>query len=111
MPNQDFVAVAEYLYAARRRRDHLPGSDMFGEPAWDALLFVFISQGRERLVSITDVVAGAAAPPTTGLRWLGVLESRKLIIREDDPADRRRSYVKLTPKGFDWMHRFLRLTD
>lgn len=38
-------------------------------------------------------------PPTTALRWIEVLEARRLVTRRTDPADRRRACISLTEKA------------
>lgn len=45
-------------------------------------------------------------PPTTGLRWLGVLAEEGLVVRENDPEDHRRVLVRLTRAGITAMERF-----
>ncbi len=101
------LALARKAYALRRKRDSLFGNpDLFGEPAWDILLDLFIAQGEGKRVSVSSACIGSAAPPTTGLRWLGVLAEQGLVVRENDPDDHRRVLVRLTPAGTAAMERF-----
>lgn len=81
------------------------------EPAWDILLDLFIAQGEGKTVSVSSACIGSASPPTTGLRWLGVLADEGLIVRENDPADHRRVLVRLTPAGTAAMERFFDEAD
>jgi len=76
------------------------GGDLFGEPAWDILLDLFIAAKEGKRISITSACIGAAAPSTTSLRWLNILEREQLIEREGDSNDLRRSYVRLTGAGY-----------
>lgn len=101
------VALARKAYALRRKRAHIFGNpDLFGEPAWDILLDLFIAQGDGKPVSVSSACIGSAAPATTGLRWLGVLADEGLIERESDCEDHRRVLVRLTPAGTAAMERF-----
>lgn len=101
------VALARKAYALRRKRAAIFGNpDLFGEPAWDILLDLFIAQGEGKPVSVSSACIGSAAPATTGLRWLGVLADEGLVVRENDPEDHRRVLVRLTPAGRAAMERF-----
>lgn len=102
------LARTEQIYRARRKRDKLFDAQLFGEPAFDILLDLFISQRRGRRVSVTSCCIAAAAPPTTALRHIQRLEDALLIERQADRRDKRRSYVELTPIGLSLVERFFR---
>jgi hypothetical protein len=111
-PPSSHLALARKAYALRRKRASLFGNaDLFGEPAWDILLDLFIAQGEGKQVSVSSACIGSASPPTTGLRWLGILADEGLILRENDPADHRRVLVRLTPAGTAAMERFFDEAD
>lgn len=95
------------LYGNRRRRVKLFGPDLFGEPAWDILLDLFIATETGKQISVTSACIGAAVPLTTALRWLSMLEARRLIVRENDNKDARRSYVRLSELGRELMDQYL----
>lgn len=98
------LELARQAYRDRRRRERLfAGADLFGEPAWDILLDLFIAAREGKRISITSACIGASAPPTTALRWLNILERHGLIEREGDTRDHRRSYVRLTAAGQERM--------
>ena len=99
--------LARRAYADRRRRDKVFQNDLFGEPAWDILLDLFISAKQGKRVSVSSACIGAAVPNTTALRWLAVLEQRGLIVREDDPADARRAFLHLSAEAYARMCDFL----
>jgi hypothetical protein len=104
------LALARHTYALRRQRAELFGSaDLFGEPAWDILLDLYIARGEGKPVSVSSACIGSASPPTTGLRWLSVLTEQGLIAREADAQDHRRIMVHLTERGIAAMERFLTL--
>ncbi|WP_181443433.1 MarR family winged helix-turn-helix transcriptional regulator [Porphyrobacter sp. YT40] len=106
-PSHSHLALARKAYALRRKRGAIFGNpDLFGEPAWDILLDLFIARAEGKSVSVSSACIGSAAPATTGLRWLGVLADEGLILREPDPEDNRRVMVRLTTAGCTAMERF-----
>ena len=101
------AATARQVYDKRRKRAALFGnSELFGEPAWDILLDLYIAHAENKPVSVSSACIGSAAPPTTGLRWLGVLAENELILREHDPEDQRRVLVRLTDRGIAAMDKY-----
>ena len=96
-----WLDLAREHYRNRRSRDKIFGREtLFGEPAWDVLLDLFIAAKENRKVSVMSACIGAAVPSTTGLRWISALEREGLLARENDPNDARRTYVLLTPTGY-----------
>ncbi|MEM7688224.1 MAG: winged helix DNA-binding protein [Pseudomonadota bacterium] len=99
-----FAEMARLSYAKRRKRVAIFGDpELFGEPAWDILLDLYIAQAEDKTVSVSSACIGSASPPTTGLRWLGVLADQGLLEREHDPLDQRRVLVRLTDKALEAM--------
>lgn len=96
----------KHLEARRARARFLP-VDLFGEPAWDLLLDLFVAGEEGKGVSITSACIASGAPSTTALRWIGVLEERGLIVKVPDPEDGRRIYVSLTGTSHNAMLRWL----
>lgn len=102
------LAMARHAYWLRRQRTQIFGSgDLFGEPAWDILLDLYIAHAEGKPVSVSSACIGSASPATTGLRWLSVLADHDLIAREADRQDQRRIMVTLTRRGIAAMERFL----
>jgi len=102
------VQLARRLYADRRRRQlTFNNAAIFGEPAWDILLDLYVAQAEDRQISVSSACIGSAAPPTTGLRWLGILQVEGLVLREHDPQDQRRILVRLSPDGIKRMEDYL----
>ena len=99
-----WVELARQSYEDRRRRTKIfQSDDLFGEPAWDILLDLFIAAKERRRVSVTSACIGSAVPSTTALRWIAILERQGLLLREADPGDARRVYVKLSARGYQAM--------
>jgi hypothetical protein len=91
---------AAQAYAERRLRDKVFNDpEIFGEPAWDALLDIASAEARGERLAVTSACIGSCAPSTTALRWLKTLEERRLVRREPDPGDARRSFLRLTDEG------------
>lgn len=103
----DFATWARAIYASRRERAAIFGNaELFGEPAWDIMLDLYIAQADGKAVSVSSACIGSASPPTTGLRWLGILCDHGFVMREHDPADQRRVLVRLSQTGLKAMNRY-----
>lgn len=101
--------LAREAYEDRRRRSAIfRNSMLFGEPGWDILLDLFIAASERKTISVTSACIGAAVPSTTALRWLKVLETEGLVVREHDPNDNRRINVRLTASAFGKMCDYFR---
>lgn len=103
--NASLHQAARNLIARRNHRQEVFGiAEMFGEPAWDMLLFLYASHGPQTIGSLSECVG---TPATTGLRWLNFLEQRDLIERCRRAGDRRAVYVKLTAQATQLLERYL----
>lgn len=104
----DLVARAETLYDQRRRRNHVFGTDnLFQEPVWDLLLYLFIAGERSRGVSVVEACHSSGVPETTALRWLQMLRRDEWVRSLPHPADRRIKLVELTPAIKEKMRTYL----
>jgi DNA-binding MarR family transcriptional regulator len=116
MPRQDGVfsdelhALARLIYDNRRTRSELFEEAMFGEPAWDMLLALYVAEGQGRQQTVSRITSWADAPQTTALRWLEYLERENLISREANPLDRRSVFLKMTDKGRATLEDYLKRT-
>ncbi len=103
----DYVILrASEMYRSRRRRKRFFPPELFGEPAWDLLLDLFIARLHNKRVSITSACYAADVPATTALRWLGILADRNLIERFDSKTDHRVTWVRLSNYATKLMHEF-----
>lgn len=91
---------------ARRLRQHFFDHELFGEPAWDILLDLYVTAGRTNRPSVSEMCIAASVPATTALRHLVMLERRKMITRQPDQTDRRRVLIHLSPATKEALDRF-----
>lgn len=88
--------LARKAYADRRRRAAIPGTvGLFGEPAWDILLNLFIAARESRRVSVANACTNASVPEASALRWIAILEKRGLIVSDGPSHDQ---HLRLSPK-------------
>jgi len=104
------AGVVRNTIRARRMRDAFFGEGLFADPAWDMLLDLFAAGLEGAQVSVSSLCIAAAVPPTTALRWIGLLSDRHLIERVPDPADRRRAFLALSPAAEAAMRGYLAAT-
>jgi len=85
---------AEYLYRA-----------MFGEPAYDMLLGLYVAEGDERPMTAALLAEIAGAAQSSAARWIEYLVAKDLIHRERHPTHKRASVLKLSCRGRDALDR------
>ncbi len=101
------VAVAESMYRNRRLREEIFDSDLFGEPAWNMLLDLYVNHVRGQRISVTSLCYASRRPITTALRWIVQLEERSLVSRDGSSSDNRVRFVDLTKRGIQLMNRYM----
>lgn len=102
------VQQAISIYQFRRRRARLFGdAGLFGEPAYDILLDLYIALHQGRKVTISDACVAADVPCSTALRTIRMLEQHGLVRRIDDLKDRRRRYLLLEDLALATLNRML----
>lgn len=104
----DLDRVKRYLRMRRLREQLLPGS-IFGEPAWDMMLDLFVAKVEGRKVATNSACIASAVPVTTALRWIERLDCAGLVERFPDGMDRRRVYVELTDAATQAMAQWVRI--
>lgn len=90
------AATIRALLRARRARDRFFASDLFSDPAWDMLLDLAAARLEGRQVSVSSLCIAAAVPTTTALRWIKRMCDDGLLVRIEDPADRRRAFIAMS---------------
>jgi DNA-binding MarR family transcriptional regulator len=87
---------ATKVFYARTQRAGIFGAGMFGEPAWDMLLALYMLGSEGPRLSIGHLMQLSGTAQSTGLRWLQFLEDQKLVERKAQSNDDREAFVELT---------------
>lgn len=96
------LALANARRTLRRRllRKQLLGNDeLFGEPAWDMLIDLFIHEGEAKPVSTSSLGIASGLGMSSALRLVQRLCEAELLVRTSDPADGRRNFIRLAPEA------------
>lgn len=96
-------AVAERLYAERRKRDEYFPVGLFGEPAWDLLLALFIAHDDARHFTLDEAYEAAKVEPRDGPLLIERLIAAGLITRSHN----RGNAIVLTDHGSDRLSDYL----
>lgn len=102
------VELAKREYNRRALRTEFFARSYFGEPAWDILLDLFVTQAGGYRVSVTSACIASRVAATTALRWLAILEKEGLILRRPDHQDKRREWIEITELGHNRLRAYLR---
>lgn len=94
----ELPGLARAILAARRRREKIFKKTIFGEPAWEILLLLYVgaSESRRTIGRLGEL---ARISKSTALRWIDYLDRQGLVRREPHPTDKRAVFVELTQKG------------
>lgn len=93
------IARAREEFGNRRRRTSIFERSMFGEPAWDMLLALYILDVSGQRQTTGALMQFSGAPITTARRWLDYLVGNGLVLRSHHPTDQRIMFASLTEKG------------
>ena len=103
----EFLSKAKSVLNRRRLRSRFFNRAIFGEPAWEILLVLYISDvsgGRQTIGKLADWID---TPLTTALRWIAYLEKERLVERQAHPQDKRVVFLRLLDKGRNSMEAYL----
>lgn len=104
-------SALDYLAALRQLRlesGPLAGLD---EPSWTILLEVYRAEITGRRLSVSKLCSLDEASQTTAWRRIRSMEEDGLLIRDQDPADARRSFVMLTESASVAVAEFMSRAD
>lgn len=88
--------IASEMYRRRFSRSRFLKGAMFGEPAWDMLLALYVAESTGARYTVTQLSSYAASPATTALRWIDYLESHHYVVRVPSLEDRRCFFLELS---------------
>jgi hypothetical protein len=94
-------------FRLRRIRDQEFGSALFGEPAWDILLDLYIAASDPRLASVMSASLATRVSTDDTARWLVLLEEQGLVERFYPSTEGGQAIVTLSQSAFDQMTRLL----
>ena len=97
--NLALVTRAQEEFENRRRRIKIFGRKMFGEPAWDMLLALYINDHAGPRQTVGSLIENAGMVPSTGKRWIEFLVDNGFIARDKHPNDARTHFVFLTDRA------------
>jgi FixJ family two-component response regulator len=99
------------LIRRRRARAQFFPADLFADPAWDIMLDLTAARLEGQKVSISSLCIAADVPTTTALRWIKGMTDAGLLVRRDDPDDRRRSFIDLSDDAAEAMLNYFSIMD
>lgn len=95
----DYAAYAAALIESRKTLARCMSGSIFGDPALDMLLDLFVAAERDERRYVTSCCHAAGTPHTTTVRYVNVMVQAGLIARQDDEEDARRTLLEITPKA------------
>lgn len=101
------LVLAKFLLALRRARTRFLDAELFGEPAWDILLDLYVAHCEARAVTVSSAALAAAVPQTTGLRWVTLLSDTGRVCRHPSTDDGRMVFVSLSETAREAMDAYL----
>ncbi len=101
------LRTLKLLQKLQEARNSIFGEAVMPEPAWEMLAELMRAKLAGQHLSVTSLALSSKSPMTTALRRIEDLIQGGLAARVPDPADRRRTYVELTPEGMARMQLFL----
>ena len=78
--NDRSASLANAMIAFRRTRAQILPAELFGEPAWDLLLQLYVADARGLRLTGADVCRNSNVPPGAMSRWLRLLSERGLLV-------------------------------
>lgn len=106
-PDETGLRTLKLLQKLQEARSSIFGEAVMPEPAWEMLAELMRARLAGQHLSVTSLALSSKSPMTTALRRIEDLIQGGLAARMPDPADRRRTYVELTPEGMARMQLFL----
>jgi DNA-binding MarR family transcriptional regulator len=100
-------AVAERLYCERRARDERFPAGLFGEPAWDLMLALFMAREEGRELHLDEAYRAAGVEAGAGRALVTRLEARNMVARAPSKRAKRRQSLHLTKDAVERLADYL----
>lgn len=91
--------IGAVLRAAREGIGRVFNPDLFADPAFDMLLFVFLEEEAGRSVETSACYRASGVPRTTAVRWINMLVSMGMFRSTPHPTDRRLALLSLSEEA------------
>lgn len=103
----ELVLVARSILERRRLRNDHFDPVIFGEPAWDMLLGLYVREASGASSTTAQLEEGLAIPGSAAARWLRHLETGGLVITRPHPREPATAFVELTAQGRQSLDEYL----
>jgi DNA-binding MarR family transcriptional regulator len=100
--------IARAVVISRQTRKEFFASSIFGEPAWDMLLTLYVADREGMPVTVGRLAQLSDARLTTAIRWIEYLEQSGLVERRDHPHDARVVLIELTEPAVEKIEAYFR---
>ena len=98
-----FLESVEYHLHVRKIREKYFGKKIFGEPAWDILLELYVSELQDKKISTSNLILSSSYSSSTAMRWIKNLEENSMIFKSPSKIDGRVQYQRISKAAFDQM--------
>lgn len=100
MSETEALHQARSLYRQRRARDALFAPELFGEPAWDLLLTLYIARCEGHCLSMPALSLSVNLPLADASEWVRTLEASRLIQKDSPTKVNEPARVCISDAGF-----------
>lgn len=90
------VRIAQAILQLRRQRKDEFDESLFGEPAWEMLLELYVRDASGTVSTVAELLANSDASDSTAVRWLFHLDKLGFVTRRAHPLDAKTEFVDLT---------------
>lgn len=88
--------IGRIVRSAREGIGQFFDAELFADPAFDMLLFVFLEEEAGRPVETSACYRASGVPRTTAVRWINMMVSSGMFESAPHPTDRRLALLSLS---------------
>ncbi|WP_394664707.1 hypothetical protein [uncultured Sphingomonas sp.] len=88
--------IGQIIRSAREGIGQVFDAELFADPAFDMLLFVFLEEEAGRPVETSACYRASGVPRTTAVRWINMMVSNGMFESAPHPTDRRLALLSLS---------------